>query len=365
MKSGVPQLRSHIPISAPARREPADGTESPLRVSLGFTPQWFHQRCGVDFSRRWHTDPRYRHETLLVMKRELHRAFPEVPEWSSSSADDTWTLSGAHGACVIPQLFGCVVRYAPDAWPTIERRPRLGLEELASLDPDRLLASPLVDDLERQMDVIQAEAGRIHGYLNWQGVLNNAFHVYGQAIFLEMRDQPELVDRFLAVVCNVMVALVRRVQARQRESGFDIDQLDVSNCVVNMISPADYRRFVFPYDRQIALSFARFGVHTCNWDVTPYLDALSELPNVGYLDMGMMSDLRRVRELFPRARRAVLYSPVRLQEAPLHEIQADIKRVWRDLAPCDVVVADIQPTTPDSRVHELLAICCDLEGQAS
>ena len=365
MTAAVLQLRNHIPVAAPARREPADGTESPLRVSLGFTPQWFHQRCGVDFSRRWHTDPRYRHETLLVMKQELSRAFPQVPHWRPDAPDDTWTLSGAYGAFVVPQLFGCTLRYAPDAWPVIETRPDLDLELVASLDPNDLLAAPLVAELDRQMDVIQAQAGPIHGYLNWQGVLNNAFNVYGQAIFLEMLDRPCLVHRFLSLICDVMIALARRVQARQRRSGFPIDQLDVSNCVMNMISPAAYREFVFPHDSRIAQSFERFGVHTCNWDATPYLDVLSGLPNVGYLDMGIMSDLRRARATFPLARRAVIYSPVRLQDASLAEIEADMQCIWQDLAPCDVVMADIHPTTPDSRVHELLAICRDLEEGAT
>ena len=52
------QLRNHIPISGPARREPADGTETSMRVSLGFEPAWYHQRCGVDLGERWHKDPR-------------------------------------------------------------------------------------------------------------------------------------------------------------------------------------------------------------------------------------------------------------------------------------------------------------------
>ena len=73
----VLQLRNHIPISGPARREPVDGTESPMRVSLGFEPAWYHQRCGVDFSERWHRDPYYRHDTLVKTK-ELHRAFPNA-----------------------------------------------------------------------------------------------------------------------------------------------------------------------------------------------------------------------------------------------------------------------------------------------
>jgi len=75
------QLRNHIPISAPARREPADGTESAMRVSLGFEPAWFHERCGVDFTERWHKDPLYRYESIKAMKAELVKAFPTVTYW--------------------------------------------------------------------------------------------------------------------------------------------------------------------------------------------------------------------------------------------------------------------------------------------
>jgi hypothetical protein len=47
---GILKLRNHIPIASPARREPADGSESPMRVSLGFEPGWYSRRCTVDFS---------------------------------------------------------------------------------------------------------------------------------------------------------------------------------------------------------------------------------------------------------------------------------------------------------------------------
>ena len=355
------QLRNHIPISGPARREPANGTESPLRVSLGFEPAWFHQRCGVGFSERWHTDPIHRHETLARMKVELHRAFPTVTYWDTRRTDDTWTISGVYGAYFMAQVFGCQLQHAPDRWPTVVSKPALSLEELANLEPDDLLNPPIVADLFRQMDIIEREAGKIHGYLNWQGVLNNAFNIYGQALFVDMVDKPELARKFFALICDVMIALARRVQERQRQSGFYINQLDVSNCVINMISPRAYKEFVFPYDKKIAESFERFGVHTCNWNVMPYAQMLSELPKMGYLDIGIMSDLRKVRALFPDTRRAVMYSPVKLQDASMEEIEKDMRRIRDELSPCDIVMADIQAATPDARVNELLRICRSLE----
>lgn len=362
--SAVLPLRNHIPISAPARREPADGTESDMRVSLGFEPAWFHRRCGIDFFERWHTDPFYRYESLKMMKAELANAFPTVSYWDVSYEDDLATISGCYGAYLIPKVFNIPLIYAADRWPVLDPGKNLSLREIERLDGEELLESPFVEELFRQMDTIESEWGRIHGYLNWQGVLNNAFHIRGQDIFLDIYDRPQFVHDFFSTICDVMIRLAKMVQERQRKSGFSINQFSVSNCTLNMVSPEAYSEFVFPYDKRIALSFERFGVHTCNWDITPYIEALNGLPNLGYVDMGMTSNMVKVKETFPATRRAVMYSPTTLHDAPIETIKGDMAKIRNELAPCDIVMADIQASTTDRRVNELLEICRDLESGA-
>jgi hypothetical protein len=68
-----------------------------------------------------------------------------------------------------------------------------------------------------------------------------------------------------------------------------------------------------------------------------------------------------VRQLFPETRRAMMYSPVKFHDAPIEEIRADMRRIYEELAPCDIVMADIQAQTPDERVIALLEICRGLE----
>jgi hypothetical protein len=358
---GVLKLRNHIPIAAPARREPADGSESSFRVSLGFEPGWYSRRCAVDFSETWHRDPYYRRKTLIAMKAELVRAFPTVSYWDLKRTEDLATVSGVYGAYPVPHLFGVPLIYRRDRWPALHPEKLLKPAEIERLDAKRVLESPVMEDILRQMDIIEKEWGTIHGYLNWQGVLNNAFNLRGQALFIDLYDKPDLVRRFFTVITEVMINLARRVQERQRASGFAVNQFSVSNCVMNMISPDQYAEFVRPFDRRIAASFERFGVHTCNWDVTPYIEVLAELPRLGYLDMGMMSDMARVSRTLPDTRRAVLYSPVKLQEAVLEEIRRDMEKIFAELGPCDLVMADIQASTPDARVRALLDICADIE----
>ena len=357
----VLQLRSHIPVSAPARREVADGTESEMRVSLGFEPAWFCRRCAVLFTEKWHRNPYYRYRGLEIMKRELSSRFPSVPYWNNDYKEDLATVSGCYGAYVIPKAFGLSLSYPVDGWPSIEPQNKLTVAKIEKLNADSILEGPFVEELFEQMEIIESEWGKIHGYLNWQGVLNNAFHLRGQEIFLDITDRPEFAHHFFSLICEVMIRLALRVQERQRNSGFYLNHFSVSNCTLNMISPSDYREFILPYDRKIAESFERFGIHTCNWNVTPYLEELRKLPNVGFLDMGIMSDMAKAKSMFPEARRAVLYSPVRLQDVSLEEIEKDMEKIYRDLAPCDIVMADITASTPDEKVQGLLSICRRLE----
>ena len=63
----VLQLRNHIPISGPARREPTNGTETDMRVSLGVAPDGIDRRLGVDCGHHCHNDPYGRHATVIMM----------------------------------------------------------------------------------------------------------------------------------------------------------------------------------------------------------------------------------------------------------------------------------------------------------
>ena len=356
------KLRNHIPISAPARREVANRAESDMRVSLGFVPAWFHQRCGIDFFEKWHINPFYRYESLVKMKRELCQRFPSVSYWSEDYKDDLATISGCYGAYVIPKVFGFPLIYRKDRWPTLyNSKEKLSVKEIEKLNVNDLLSGTFVEEIFNKMDIIESEWGKIHGYLNWQGVLNNAFHLRGENIFTDFYDRPAFVHYFFSLICDLMIGLAQKVQKKQRESGFYVNHFCVSNCTVNMVSPQIYREFLFPYDKKISESFERFGLHTCNWDVTPYLEEIKKLPKVGYLDMGVVSNMKKVKKMFPETRRAVMYSPVRLQEASLDELKKDMKKIYDDLSPCDIVMADIQATTNDERVNELLQICRDLE----
>ena len=114
----IPQLRNYIPIAGPARREPADGSETDMRVSIGFEPAWYHKRCGIEFTEHWHKDPYSRYKSLEVMKAELVNRFPAASHWDLSQKDDLATISGIFGmlSSVYMVCHWCMLKTDGQTW---------------------------------------------------------------------------------------------------------------------------------------------------------------------------------------------------------------------------------------------------------
>ena len=363
------QLISYIAPAAPATRRPATGSEPFLRPEIGFTPKWFRTKLGIDFGERWHTDPAYRRESVVAMRGELRRRFPGTSIGGIDRADAPLDLlTGVQGACTIAGIYGLPILYAADRWPTCDG-PFLSDEQAEALAPPDLDANPFFQGLMAQVDWIAEHEGRVEGFINWQGVLNNAHRLRGTALFYDLIDHPGRALHLFECVCTTMTDAAQRLHARQRKTGVAVEFFTVSNCLVNMVSPAQYARLLLPFDRRLAETFGCIGIHNCAWSADPYLESYGAVPSVAYIDMGQSSGLARARQTFPHARRSIMYTPVDLASKPLDEIRHDLERIARDYAPCDIVAADIEDGTPDSRVLAFLAMCQTLSerhaGQGS
>lgn len=360
MPGGLRQLISYIAPAAPATRKPATGREPFLRPEIGFTPKWYHDAVGVNFDRRWHTDPAYRKDTAIAMRKELAHRFPESAIGTIDQENKPLDLlTGTFGACSIAGMYGVPIRYTRDGWPVCEHYI-LNPDEIDRLKPINLDTNPFFQDLLAQVDWIAKDQGCVEGYINWQGVLNNAWRLRGEALFTDLFDAPKRCHRLFDCICTTMIEAARRLHERQRNSGVEVDFMTVSNCLVNMVSPEQYRDFLLPLDKRIAEAFSCIGVHNCAWNANPYIDDYTQIPYIGYIDMGQQSDLARAKRVFPHARRALMYKPTDLANKSRQNIWEDMKRIARDYAPCDIVAADIEVGTPDRRVLELLEICDEI-----
>ncbi len=351
------QIRPNTPDSCPLLWERADESAQPaMRIMHGFTPKWFRSNMGLDYLEPWHTDPLLRTESLVKMKHTLNEHFPELLLGGADPDATTGTISVAYGTTTIAAIMGTPIHYMDDNWPANPPSEFSEDDALALAVPD-LDDNPVFRDLMRQMDLIGEKWGRIEGVLNFQGVLNNCFRVRGQDIFVDLALNPEIAKHVIDVVTETMIKVIKAIYARQEASGVEREYFVTSNCVVNMISGDYYERFLLPADRKLAESFKYFGIHNCAWNVDPYLDAYRTNEPLGYLDFGLDSDLARIAEMFPESRRCLMYSPVDLQNKSLGEIEADLAEVRDTLTPCEIIVTDIEDTTPDERVLDFYKLC--------
>ena len=355
------KLISYIAPGAPATRCPARGDEPVLRAEVGFTPNWYRQHLDIDFGSRWHVDPGYRRACWRRMRHELTNRFPPGTGigGSNRAGTDVDFLTGTHGACTVAAIYGVPIVYADDNWPNCEH-VYLSDDEVDDLRPPDLEHNAFFRTFMDQVEWIAREEGRVEGYINWQGVLNNAQRLRGTQLFLDLVERPERARHLFECVTTTMIEAASKLHDRQRQSGVAVAFFTVSNCLVNMISPGQYADLLLPFDRRMAEVFGLIGVHNCAWRADPYFESYAQVPNLGYIDMGLDSNLTRARELFPKARRALMYTPMDLADKPIEEIRKDLQRIASEYAPCDVVFADIDAGTPDSRVEEVLAWCAQI-----
>lgn len=355
------QLVPYIPFSCSLVRRPLeDGDVPDLRVHAGFTPAWFRQHMDLDYGIEWHTDHLLRVRSFKEMGRVLNRIFPEL-RLGGEPDKMIGSISQVQTCCLMAAFFGQDIRYFPNNWPA-NHGATLDDNAADNLEPPDFRSHPIYADLMRQMALIEREWGRVEGEINYQGVLNTAFRLRGEQIFIDMLDAPARVHHILDVVCQTMKEFADDVHARQSRPDASHDYFVTGNCVVNMISASQYREFVMPRDLELATHFPVFGVHNCAWNVDPYAPAYAELPRLAYLDFGMTSDFPLLRRLFPETTLAAMYSPVELVNNSLDDIRCGLERLHAEIGKCRIILADIDAGTPPERVVDFFRLASEIWG---
>ena len=355
----VLQLVSYIAPGAPATRKEARGDELFLRPEIGFTPNWYHMRLGIDFGRRWHCDPSYRLETRVQMAKELKKTFPGIPIGLLDDTEVPDVLTGAFGVLLIPAIYGAPLQFYANDWP--DCKPILAsVQDVLRLEPPDLQSNAFFCEFMEQLEWINRKVGVVKGFIVGQGVLNNAFRLRGEKIFRDVIKDPNAAQHLFECIATTIIEVAKTVHDFQAKTGFNVRFFTISNCLVNMVSPQTYRDLLFPYDFKISECFAAIGIHNCAWNATPYLSFYSTIPNVGYIDMGIESDLDLARQLFPKARRAVMYRPTDIYSKSLSELKKEFEEIARRLGPCDLVLADLDLNVPDKKIKEIYQLCMEI-----
>ena len=356
------QLRYYISLSAPPSRAPLDFEPDYIRPEVGFNPSWFKKYCDIDFSQKWHEDIEYRYSTHLKMRKEVEKRFSgfNIGVHIDNTPD---LLTGLYGTVLPVLFFGYKIRYFDYQWPVAEGQ-YLTEEQITKLKPVNLENDRYFAKVMAQLDEIEKLTGTVKGFINWQGVLNTAFRLRGEKVLMDLVDDPTVAEHLFECIAITMIQGKKLLYQRQSKSGLDYDFGNIGNCTVNMVGPELYEKHVFPYDRMIRKEFRDFAIHNCAWTVDPYMEIYSQVEGLGYLDMGFDTDFEKAKKLFPNTRRNILYTSKDLLNKSYDEIETDVLKIAKYLAPCDLGLPDIEDNVPDEKILFVLNLCKNISQQS-
>jgi uroporphyrinogen-III decarboxylase len=338
-----------------------------LPVELVFNPNWWHQTAGISFDKPFYFDAETRIQNDMTMRRVLHARYGDLGP-GEADPQPRPVIGSLHvaGGFVIPALLGADVIFAPDAAP--QPRPMgLSLAQIETLEkPDFRDAWP-TNQLIGDMDALEAQYSYLMGDMNTDGLLNAAYHLYGQELFLDFYQAPERARRALDIIGELIVDVASYIRQRTGSCSISVNRMVEhvdpalflhANCSVQMISPNSYREMHLPVEQRMAKRIRPFGVHHCGDNMHRIAPIYAELPAC-YFEVGWGSDVAACREALPDAFLNLRLSPVRMLQCTPQEIASDTEELLLATGPLEqvgVCCINMDYGTPDDNIFAMFEV---------
>jgi uroporphyrinogen-III decarboxylase len=338
-----------------------------LPIELVFNPNWWHHTAGISFDESFYLDTRTRIQSDVTMRRVLHERYGQLG-LGEPDPQPRPIIGSLHvaGGFVIPALLGAPIIFAPDAAP--QPKPvALSIEDIEALEkPDFRAAWPL-KDLIADMDALEAEYGYLVGDTNTDGLLNAAYHLYGQDLFIDFYQAPERVRRLLDLIGELIVDIALYVRERTGSCSISVNRMVErvdpaiflhANCSVQMISPDSYRAIQLPVEERMAARIRPYGIHHCGDNLHRIAPVYAGL-DPAFVGVGWGSDVAQCRAALPDAFLNLRLNPVRMLQCTPDEIAADTEKLLQAAAPLEkagVCCINMDHGTPDDNLFAMFEV---------
>jgi hypothetical protein len=307
-----------------------------LPADIVLAPEWWHAHEGISFDRDFFFHPARRVEDEQKMERALYErwgAFGLGENRNERRAE----IGAVHLAAgyLVSEMLGCRVEYSESHPPQVITAGRDDLE----LDVDSAFRSGPFQSLTSLVDELKKSHSRLHGDINFGGILNVAMDLRGEAMFMDMFDKPEQARAFFGKIHEVITRFVDYVQAESGTSSISVNRTVRhlhetlflhSVCSCTMVSAEDYERFLLPFDSAWSERYRPFGIHYCGNDAHRHVESFAKLPHLDFLDVGWAGDVKILREHLPDTFLNIRLSPVELVHQTPDEVSQTIRRLAAD-----------------------------------
>ncbi|MBM3476462.1 MAG: hypothetical protein FJX75_24585 [Armatimonadetes bacterium] len=303
-----------------------------------------------------------------------YRLFADLPDWLAAPVVSG---RGAVEDCAVEVTAeGCFWRspngsgwqldtpftnMAPPVWE-IGEGPRTVDDVAARMpvsDPERLLGSGAYTLVEG----LRGEIGETHA-LHWSvsAPYPAAYNQLGfSGLMIAMREQPELVT---AIAERSLANSVAHATAA-RNAGLDVVFIEEWACSGDLISPTDYLRFAWPFERDLCSELKRLGFRSVFYFCGPLEDRLSKLEELEADALafeeskkGWTIDIGEVRRrIGPERCLFGNLDAVKLRDLPAQALRQEVWRLIEAGGPQAFVTSHGSPVTldtPPAKVHIMM-----------
>jgi len=330
---------------------PDDPQRDNIVIMTGFMPNWWTEEYGITFRRDFHTDPVVHQATLAKMAGILNERFGDIPNFFYSPFDyeKTYPMERLFGDPMIPALFNAEVSCDEEmGHPVISHYERLTEGNVLQLIVPDFKSHPVMKEIFNHRTHAPLP---VVGELGYEGVINVAYQLRGEDLFIDLLENPNASDHLFKIVAETITGMVDHVRQWADPKGTRPSCFVASNCLMCMVSGIDYRKHLMKYDQQFYEHFDLFGVHTCNWSIDHYLDELAEIGDLAYLDMGADSDLEKVHKLFSDLTPSVFYHPEKLKYSTPAQVSKDVTELGKRIGRGYILFCDLERGNIDNSIR--------------
>ena len=329
-----------------------------IPVEIVFNPNWWHLNYGICFDQSFYLDRQTRIDNDVIMRKALFDRFG-FGERNPSPRPLIGSMLVA-GGFILPALFGVPIRFINNEapWPT-------GLamtdEEIMKLQPPDLQNTWPMNILLQDVPILMDKFGYVIGDFDLDGLFNTALHLRGQQIFMDLMEEPTLVDHLFGVLAETYISVVNLMRSLTGSCSIATNRSIIhvdpsiflhSNCSVSMVSPVLYKKTLLKYELYLAEKLQPYGIHHCGDNLHQFNNAYNQVPSV-FFDVGWGSNVELVRIAFPNSFLNLRLSPVRMLQCSSDEIYQDTLKLLQSAGKSEkvgVCCINMDAGTPDDNV---------------
>jgi len=320
-------------------------------LEMGLTYALLNQNYGFDFGEHYHLNIEARLRQNMEIDRVVFDNYGDIGLGFETPFPRVSIAPFGH--LFIPAVYGCPCHYAKDSEPCAKSGYRSDLEikslpawtakQLEKAEPVQIVLSQLSYLKEHYNSWLSKPQKnttppipngvphfrQMSSQQNLGSVINNAFTIRGQQLFIDYISNPGLVQKLYENITDLMLCCMDRFQ---QADGWALPEVFVGNCTVAMISPEQYARMNYPYDRRL-MDYAqsndsRFMVHQDS-DTNAHLENYAKFDYLHFLDIGQDTDFEKVARLFPDVDVNCILFPSWIQSHPIQDIQEQLLRLMQ------------------------------------